>query len=394
MNKNKYIRTIFSLVTFFSFSSSYAEFDPAVVKAGGVEIVPVISVSQLYDSNYLYREADEKSAMLTLLKPKMTASVGVGANKYSLEAAASIGRNSENSADDYVDSQLAIDLNQSFSRKMQLDVVIERINTHEDRGTGYSSDDNSLLDEPDKYHITRFDGKFSYGSKDAIGRIVFNLSSGSRIYDNHRAVTKARDRNDASGSVTFFYHVMPKTSLLFELTHREFDYEVSTIYNSIEQQAYAGVSWDISALTTGSAKAGLLEKNFNDADGKDFSGFSWDIGVRWTPLSYSVIDVLTKGRTEETNGDGDYIDSKTVLTKWTHFWNERVDTVVSANITKNDYQPSSREDGILNIGIQANYNMRRWLVVGAGFSHSENRSTQAGFDYAKNVVSINLTAGL
>jgi hypothetical protein len=228
-----------------------------------------------------------------------------------------------------------------------------------------------------------------------MGRIVFNLLWDNRIYDNHRANTKIRDRDSVGGGVTFFYHAMPKTSLLFELSHREFNYSNYENYDSIEQRALVGASWDISALTTGTAKAGLLEKNFN-VDAQDgYSGISWEIGARWTPLSYSVIDILSRGRTEESNGSDDYyIDSKGVLIKWAHYWSESVNTVLDVNVTKNAYQPTTREDDYQSIGLQLNYSPRRWLNVGIGFTHSTNQSTNDSFEYEKNVVAVNLTAGL
>ncbi|MDH3325368.1 MAG: outer membrane beta-barrel protein [Gammaproteobacteria bacterium] len=394
---NKYISVNLTVVllTLLSVSNSHAEFSPAVVKAGGIDIVPVLGLFQSYDSNMLYSNADEKTSMITLIKPKVTVSTEVGANTYSVGAGVSIGSYSESRADDYVDSNLSLDLHQSFSRKAELDIKAGRLNTHEARGADYSSGAAAIsITEPDKYHINHAEGTFSYGSKDAIGRIVFNLSSDTRIYDSRRTQTKTRDRDSVGAGVTFFYHVMPKTSLLFELSQRELVYSNRVSDNSIEQRAYAGASWDISALTTGTAKGGLLEKNFDDATKDSFSGFSWEIGARWTPLSYSVIDVLTSGKTEETNGSGNYIDSKNVLVKWAHFWSERLNTVLDVNVTKNNYQPSPREDDFVSVGLQLNYNLRRWLNIGGGYTYSENGSSQDEFDYAKNIFSISLMMGL
>ncbi len=393
MNKNNSTLLVVSLFALVS-SNSFAKFDPAVIKVGGIGVVPTVDVAESYDSNIFYSETDEKSALVTVIAPKVKAGMEVGANKYSVTADAAIGRYSSSSADNYVDSSIGMDIHQSFTRKAVLDVNASRNNYHEARGAGYSKGIASLLAEPDKYHINRLGAKFSYGSRDAIGRIVFGLSSSTRIYDTRRAFTKLRDNNNIGGTVTFYYHVMPKTSLLFELSNREIKYDNNPTYDSTEQRALVGVSWDISALTTGTAKAGLLEKNFDEASRKDFSGFSWELGARWTPLSYSVVDVVSKGRTEETNGSGDYIDSKSILTRWTHFWNEKVNTALDLNFTKNQYKPTSRVENYYSLGVQVTYNMRRWLNVGAGYTRSSNSSTAAGFDFDKNVFSLSLQASL
>ena len=394
MNKNKPSILSFVLLATLSVTNSHAEFDPGVIKAGGIDITPTVDILESYDSNVFYSESDKKSAMITVVKPNVSATIEKGANKYSIEAGASFGRYSSGSSDNYVDSNLGFDLHQSFTRKANLDISAGRLNTHESRGLGYSIGDATSLSEPDEYHIDMIDSQFSYGSKDAIGQIVFNIYTEQRTYDSRKDVTKFRNRNLTGGGVTFYYHLMPKTSLLFELDHRALAYSNNDSYDSTEQRLLIGTRWDVSALTSGKAKVGLLEKNFDVASRTGSSIVSWEIGARWTPLSYSVFDIITKGNFEETDGDGDYIDSKTALVQWTHFWNKSLNTAVDLNLTKNSYQDSDREDDYKSIGLRADYNLRRWLNVGLGYTYSANQSSQNNSDYDKNVVTLGFEAAL
>jgi len=382
------------VVAMLPFANSYAEFDPAVIKAGGVDIVPTLGVSESYDSNILYGESTKQGDMITSLKPAVTATVESGANKYSLKTDAAIGSYSKSKADNYLDSSFSVDVHQSFTRKIVLDVKAKRENAHENRGSGYSQGANLTVTEPDRYSINQVDGEFAYGSRDAIGRIVFRIASGSRIYNNNRAISKDRDRDNASGGATFYYHVMPKTSLLAEFSQQSLVYRNNESYNSNEQRVLVGTRWDISALTSGTAKAGLLRKKFTDATRVDTSIFSWEIGARWSPLSYSVFDVVTKGTLDETNGGGNFIESKTLLIKWAHFWNKSIDTAVDVNVTNNKYQPTTRQDNFRSLGIKTNYNLRRWLDVAADYRYVINQSTLTGFDYDKNIFTFSLTAAL
>ena len=387
---------LFSFFLFYlvSISPALAEFDPAKINAGGIEFIPVVGLSESYDSNILYTPDNEESSLITVISPQLLINKEIGVNNYSLEATAEIGQFADSNDDNYVDSSVKAIIHQSFTRKANLDLEAYRLNEHESRGTGNSAGGNIGLTSPDEYHINGFSGKFSYGSQEAIGNIVIKLFSNSRRYDTRRDVTNKRDQDDVGGVATFFYHMMPKTSLLAEISHREISYETNPDFNSFQQRAFFGASWNISAITKGTAKAGLLEKNFDDMDKGDVSAFSWELGARWTPLSYSVIDVLTSGKTEETNGAGDYIDSKVLRVQWIHFWNDRMNTTLNLNSSQYDYKPSTRKDKLASFSIGIIYNFKRWLDFGVSYSRSDNQSTVDNFDYQKNVFTLSLTAGL
>lgn len=263
-------------------TNAYAEFDPGIIKTGGVDIVPVLAVTEAYDTNVLYSEDNEKSSRVTKLRPSVVASMAVGANKYSVAAGAVIGRYANSSEDNYSDSNFLFDLRQSFTRKLTLDFKAKRINTHESRGLGYSQGitQGTLLAKPDQYNLNVFDGMLSYGSKDSLGRIELQLYSEAREYETRREIIKIRDRDIKGGDVTFYYHIMPKTSLLFEIGSRELTYIYNASYNSAEKRVLLGTTWDMTSLTSGTAKAGMLKKDFDTTLRKSASILSWEVSAR------------------------------------------------------------------------------------------------------------------
>jgi len=397
-NKNRSIVKLLSILCgLFIFSSHvYAIYEPAVINASGIEVVPTLQVSQSHDSNYLYASSDEQSDWIRKVSPAVNILKTNGPSEYKLSFGLDVGSYKTHTSDDYLDSMLSLDLHQSFTRKFSLGLMAKRHNLHESRGLGYSSGDlgSTPLSSPDEYHTDSYGMLINYGSKDAIGRIEMNLTGENRQFDTRRDVTSVRDRSLAGGDFTFYYHLLPKTSLIFEVGHHAFTYENNTAYDNTEQHFFSGVSWDITSITTGTLKAGLLKKDFSDAERDDFSGFSWEIGARWTPLSYSVVDALTKGRTEETNSEGDYIDSKSLIVQWTHFWNDRVSTKLNSNLTMNSFKPTGRDEDYLNLSFSVNYDIRRWMQAGLSLSTIENEATDNSYDYQKNIVSINLNLAL
>src|SRR5258706_10067848 len=104
---------------------------------------------------------------------------------------------------------------------------------------------------------------------------------------------------------------MPRTELLAQVGHRNIDYSLSTsTQSSTEDRFLVGVKWEATAATTGTAKFGQMTKKFDSAGRQDFSGSSWDVGVRWSPLSYSVFDISSAKQTAESTGVGDAVVGK------------------------------------------------------------------------------------
>jgi len=390
-------KIVFAFIVLFALFQSrlvFAEFSPATIKAGGVDIVPVVEFSEFYDSNILYSESATKNDLITRITPGVSASLASGANEYLLTAGALLERFSKSKVDNFIDTDIAVDLHQSITRKFILDVKAKRINAHEERGLNYSRGLNTLA-KPDAYALNEAVVKLRYGGRESIGRMVFSIGNDSRVFNSRREITRFRDLENKRAGMTFYYHLMPKTSLLFELSQRKIDYRNNKADNSTEQRFFIGSRWDISALTSGTAKAGLLSKKFDDMAKSSVSTFSWEIGARWSPLTYSVVDIVTKGLFEESDDINNYyIDSQSLLLKWVHFWAKNVDTTIHANALNRVYKQSGRNDKLKKIGIDINYHFRRWMDVGVGYNFADSQSNISGYSYNKNVFFLSVKLGL
>ncbi len=373
----------------------FAAPQPAEVSVGGVILVPFLGIEEKYDNNILFSEKDEKSSMITILAPSVQLGIQKGINTYGTKAAAQAGFFASSSADNYFDAQLEGVAHHEFTRRNALDLKAQYNKAHEGRGTAYSQGGGSSLAEPDEFYTVLLGGDYTYGSLDAIGRIKLSASQFNKIYSNHRTITKRRDRDITNVGATFYYLVRPKTSLLFELKHANIDYRLSSVpYDSTENRFFVGGEWDITAMTKGSARGGLLQKSFDNADRKDFSGFSWEISGSWSPLRRTQFTLETSGKTNETLGIGDYIDTKTVAFGWLHEWSQAISSEVDSFLLSNKYSASTREEGIVSLRVSINYDMRRWLSLTFAVGHSQRLSNQVRQDYKKNEASIGVLVTL
>jgi len=146
----------------------------------------------------------------------------------------------------------------------------------------------------------------------------------------------------------------------------------------------AGVTWDATAATSGTVKAGRLEKRF-DSGRPTFKGTSWEGMVTWMPRSYSKFDFYSSRSTNESTGLGNFILTDASGVVWTHGWNSLFSTAANARIQKDKYKGFDREDDITSFGLKANYKFRRWLTLGAEYQYTNRDSNIQINEYDKNL---------
>jgi hypothetical protein len=100
--------------------------------------------------------------------------------------------------------------------------------------------------------------------------------------------------------------------------------------------------------------------------------------------------------------DGTYptttIDSRNITLGWTHDWSDRWQSILKAGIGKDDHDVVAgfpgRQDDNVNYGLALNYQMRRWLILGAGAAVSNRDSTQNTYDHDRTIFSLNAQLSL
>ena len=132
----------------------------------------------------------------------------------------------------------------------------------------------------------------------------------------------------------------------------------------------------------------MLQKEFENGGSRTQSGASWDVGVRWSPLSYSVLDVSALRTFVESTGVGDTIISSRTSATWTHAWNSRLNHNLYWVRTNDDFVGggATRQDETTTVGLKFNYQMQRWLRLGAELAHTERDSNDALFRYRRNLL--------
>ncbi len=383
------------LVSLFSFAQT-----PASIDVGGFDLYPSLNATLGHDDNLLRSDDSEVESWMSVLSPELILVNSYGLNEFQIGYRLERGDYYSSQADDYTDHLFNASANLEFDVRNRLEVLAIYMDDHDERGTNFTIGRGDSIETPDQFKQSRVEATYSYGAPSATGRLDLMAGYSSVDYDINTDLYRTRDRKTNTLAGTFFYNIMPATDLTLDVIYNDIDYDFAidptAPLDSEEVRTLVGVEWDTTAKTSGYVKIGHRQKEFDDGDRADFSGLDWLIGVTWNPRTYSTLDFTTFTTTNETNGEGDFIDRQTYQLTWDHKWQDRVSTSFEAIYSEDEYTGanSTRVDDNTTISFFVNYTARRYLMFNAGYTFDQRNSNQNVIDFNRNVVSVGLTVTL
>lgn len=374
---------------------------PAAIIHGPLSLLPLLSIEAAYDDNIFESTDNEVDSWVTRVNPSVITAIETGGQAYTLAYHGAYGRYHDSEDDNYQDHDFNADADLKLGLRNHVKLGAAYTMGHEDRGTRLSEGfdpDNPSIDKPLEVDTTRINGSYAYGSNVSIGRIVLAANYRDLAYQNDRQRTRFRDYENTGASVTFYYNIMPATSLLFEVRGDEVSYKQEepgrASFDSQTQHYLFGATWDVTELTSGTIKLGQVKREFDDQARGDFSGFDWELDMRWSPRSYSHIDVITAREEDEAYGDGNFIDVQRYEITWSHNWTDRFGTKISAAYRDESFEGINREEQSCDYGIALNYLWRRWFSVELGVDFSDRDSTLENLVFDRTVYSLAVNLSL
>lgn len=362
-----------------------SEIEPAPIKVGGFELIPTLSVDELHDDNITM--ANDKTAYtkaiaswVTVAAPELQVGLKTDKSEYNVGYKLEAGRYASSRSDDYVDHFINADASWELNSRNKIAVRGNYDRAHEDRGSNTSGVASATLQEPDRYRAETLGATYTFGAKTTPGQVVLDVEGYDKKYTNNRSgitSTRGRDRSDLKSTGTFYWAVSSATKVLLEGEYTDIDYDLSqSTRDGSLSRAFAGVSWDVTGKTTGTAKLGYQKKEFDSSNREDYSGAAWDVAMTWSPKTYSTFTLSTARIPVESAGIGDFIDTENVTLGWQHGWNDKVITSLYLMGMNEDYVDalSSRDDDSISAGFSIEYDIKRWLSVSLAYDYSERDS--------------------
>jgi len=162
---------------------------------------------------------------------------GKANNTFILRMSTTIGQYQNNRADNYNDYNVNGVANLDLGTRLRASLSADYLDGEDPRAST-----NSAISSTPTVTTRPRGGAFSpMVARDAKGRIDFELGQVRRNYYNNLAITAANNRTVDEIGATFYWHVGPRTALLFQGKHSKVDYTSSaSTLGSVEKRPACG----------------------------------------------------------------------------------------------------------------------------------------------------------
>ncbi len=382
--------------------------DGTGVQAGPFRVKPTLGLTFGHDSNVGQSNTAEVSSFFTLISPGVRFDAGNETRSFSLGYELEAARYKDSSVDNYTDHRLnaGVTLSPSVRTKIDLGASLER--GHDRRGTNSLQGlQNTLANDADRWERKGLDLDFNYGAPGAKGVLALGAGISNINYLNNESYTVRSDRDLRYVDGKFGWRLAPKTQVYLSANNSDISYDRSRTRSQLTNyfldsnvRTYLlGLEFDATAKTSGHIGFGRTRRNFDDSRLQGYSGVAWDVGLQFKPRSYSVIDLsATRGTQESVDFLGsvagpaagiDYLIARDVTLSWTHGWSDRLHTGVDLGRSNSEYLADDRtfRDDTINFwGLSADYKLRDWLSLGAGYKSYRRGASVANATPASNAL--------
>jgi hypothetical protein len=354
------------------------------------EVSPSVQVEQKYNDNIYKASNNEVNSWITTVRPGVSVSTQRGGSEFELGANTEAGYYTADTRNDYIDWSGYGSANIELDKRNQVGVLVKQSHKHDDIGSGASEGAATLQASPDEYDQLDGDMNYTFGAKDAKGRLVLRNIYMDKDYTNNPENTKVLDRSDNEYRATTYLRVAPKTSLLLEGREKTIDYnrdnDAGSLPDSDETRAFVGAEWEATAKTTGSVRLGHTRKDFDAAAMTDYSLPSWEAIIDWSPRSYSTFTLdSSQGAMEATSGRTFIFRTSNKL-DWNHKWSSHLSSNAFLQGYKDEYKGTARQDYVEAVGAGLTYRMTDQLDLSTKYTYEDRESSNVGLDAVTNTV--------
>lgn len=351
-------------------------------------LYPAVTAGLVANDNILAAESGERSDTLYVLAPALIYRLPVGKHLLEIGYDGEYAAYDHYSTENYVDHNAAGELTLDLTPRLGIEAGAGYRWSHDRRGA--SGSQTLLSTEPDRWEESRLFGKLIYGRRTSRGQVaVAARSTGLRFTNNGQ---QGRDRDTQALAATFFYNLGAVTSASLELSRADVDYvSASDHRDSTETRLLIGAQWEMTGLTTGKLQLGGVEKDFDNAQERDFSGFTLTAEVTWEPRPTDRIDItVSREPRESTRATASYYIANSAAVSWSSALTDLVTFSASMEIQTDNYS-DDREDDLITAGYGLIYDLTDRLDVAGSYTLRSRDSNQIGLDYDVNVFMITLT---
>ncbi|MBC8317774.1 MAG: outer membrane beta-barrel protein [Desulfobulbaceae bacterium] len=300
---------------------------------------------------------------------------------------------SDNSDEDLTKQRAEGMLQYNLRGGLTLEFVDQYIKSMDVRGTGIST-------EQDKFSTNFFMFRASYD----IGPKLEFMADFSNFNVNYDASQNDyRDREDDSWSAYVWYELGASTSIFAQYQNVDVSYDLNSYYDSSMDRFYGGLSWDMTAKSSGTVKVGSSSKDYDNSLLSDVDDVIVELQLDYIFSSKTDFELRAFRQNSESNIAGvNSILRSLFNAKVTYKPIDRITCILDLEYVEDDYDGAlnyggflkERKDSSYLLSPSVEYRFKEWLTAKAAYYYIERDSNFSDFDYSTNTFLISLTAAL
>jgi hypothetical protein len=369
--------------------------DPVLFPTGPFEFAPIFEAAESYNDNIFQLNRLKKASFLTQFHAGGQLSLERHLNRYALTYTLQSSQYHNSPQDDYIDHFVGGASHTEFTSRNRLDINLGYLDSHYQRGYFLGRD---LLGpiaaaEPDQYHLYSADATYRYGRVGAKGNLELKFNFEDYTFDNNLELNARQDRTRFALTPGFYFRIAPKTTLQAQIENQLVKHKLAEVarFDSLKQRFLIGGTWRYSVKTQLNARIGYLRQEFDNPNSKEFDDITWDLSVRWSPLSYSHLDLGVDRNVTPTIASDNLRASDRYRLNWSHDWSPRVTTQLFGAIENAENLGVQRQDEFASFGVDLNYGIRRWLGIGVNYTYRSLKSDNNELDFNQNAIMFYVT---
>lgn len=371
------------------------------IKQGPTLIFPSLTVTETYDDNIGLVSGNEQSDWVTSVAPAVRLVLPV--QRFFLEAEGGldfrryIDNDDENSTNWFVGAAAGADFPGGLSFKISDRHTARYLVGSQEYGAGEDSTQNALR------------GVVAYTVRDALRLELTGLRT-AYTYDR----SLVRERVESSIQAGLSWKFQPTLSAVFEAAYAGFAYDSNTAQDGSALQFALGMTWDMTAKSTGFAKAGYQLKQYDDENAalgtEDASYFTVSAGLRHFFTGRTLVQIdLSRASHESDFPENPYFLRTALDASFSQRFTAKLygraglryagdeypnETVYanSFDATGGGLQSGKRSESTLTGNLAVGFDMTKWLALELAYGYEQRSSNFDTFDYAATRVSLSAKA--
>ncbi len=389
MNKGIYVTAVLALLLASAVSGQEAE-----IPLGRWDLYPTLGLSVGYDDNIALSPNQPLASEYVRVQPGLRLQTATRRSEIRFQASLDQGEFTGSDRDDYRDHELSGQWRYRPGVRSDLLLRAARNRGHDRRGEGLRENFQQILDrDVDQYNMDSLSGRYTYGAEGARGRLAVFADARDKAYRNNRDFTTIGNFNLRRLGAEYGWRFASRTSALAQVTRTNTDYQFANL-DSRERSAALGLTFDGGAKSDARVLVGRLKRDFDDSELEGFSGSFWEVAGSWRPKERAELSLLSRRSTDEAFGGANFLLRSETRLAWRHNWRPRFVTALDIAVLDEQFRPLGRDDDILRIGVSADYQFRRWMLLGAGLRRVERDSTLSRFTYSRNELVLSMQLSL